>query len=262
MLRKASAAVPKSNGPVPQQEEFGSDESKLVDVYRIFKERFDRRDRKLKKLSDEMRVMSQRVSSLEQDARQPRLAMEADGQAKTNTRERTEGAATAGQAKHGYNSCSTDRVALDPMCSTSFGDDYTGPPAPPCSGKNTLVDNGAAAPKSSLPSLKMRSPSAAGGLVPTSETSTATKITLKQPPLWLYLTEETNLRTLTPCVSCNSSFFQKINLPSAPCCRKVIETKTGENGMLILAVQGRLHACPFWGSWRALLCGEVHVRAG
>ena len=26
--------------------------------------------------------------------------------------------------------------------------------------------------------------------------------------------------------------------------------------------QGRLRTCPFLGSWRALLCGEVHVRAG
>ena len=26
--------------------------------------------------------------------------------------------------------------------------------------------------------------------------------------------------------------------------------------------QGRLRACPFLGSWRVLLCVEVHVRAG
>ena len=39
--------------------------------------------------------MDQRLTSLEQDARQPRLAMEADGLADTKTRERTEGAATA-----------------------------------------------------------------------------------------------------------------------------------------------------------------------
>ena len=25
--------------------------------------------------------------------------------------------------------------------------------------------------------------------------------------------------------------------------------------------EGRLRACPFLGKWRALLCGEVHVRA-
>ena len=26
--------------------------------------------------------------------------------------------------------------------------------------------------------------------------------------------------------------------------------------------QGRFRGCPFLGTWRALLCGEVHVRAG
>ena len=79
MQWKESEAVPESNGPDPQQQELGSDEPTLADAYRMIKERFDRWERKLKKLSDEMRVMSQRVTSLEQDARQPRLAMEADG---------------------------------------------------------------------------------------------------------------------------------------------------------------------------------------
>ena len=88
----------------------------------MIEERFDRWERKLKKLSDEMRVMSQRVTSLEQDARQPRLAMEANGQADTKTRECTEGAATAVQVMHG-DSCSATRVDPNPMCSTSFGDD-------------------------------------------------------------------------------------------------------------------------------------------
>ena len=32
-------------------------------------------------------------------------------------------------------------------------------------------------------------------------------------------------------------------------------------GSLILAVLGRLRACPFMGTWRALLCGEV-MRVG
>ena len=112
MLRKESKAVPQSNGPVPQQEEFGSGEPTLVDVYRMFKERFDRWDRKLERRSDEIRVMSQRVSSLEQDARQPRLAMEADEQADTKTGKRTEGAAMAVQAMHG-DSCSATRIDPD-----------------------------------------------------------------------------------------------------------------------------------------------------
>ena len=97
--------------------------------------------------------MDQRVSSLEQDAWQPRFAMETDGQAETKTRERTEGAATAVQAMHG-DSYSATLVYPDPMCSTSFGDDCTGPSAPPYSGENALVDNGAVAPKSCLLSLE------------------------------------------------------------------------------------------------------------
>ena len=120
--------------------------------------------------------------------------MEADGPAKTKTSEHTEGAATAVQAMHG-DSCSADRVNPDPMCSTSFGDDCTGPPAPLCSGENALVDNGAAAPKFCLPSLKMRSPTAAGGLLPTGEASIATMTTDNQPPLRLYSTKETNSKT-------------------------------------------------------------------
>ena len=41
MPRKESEAVPERNGPVPQQEEFGSGEPTLADVYRLFVERFD-----------------------------------------------------------------------------------------------------------------------------------------------------------------------------------------------------------------------------
>ena len=78
--------------------------------------------------------------------------MEADGPANMKTRERTEGAATAVQAKHG-GSCSAHRVDLDPICSTSFGDDCTRPPALSCSGEDALVDNGAAVPKPYLPIL-------------------------------------------------------------------------------------------------------------
>ena len=80
MPRMENRAVPEGNGLVPQQEEFGSGKPTLADFYRLFDKKNDRSGRKLEKLSDEMRVMSQRVSSLEQDARQSRLAMEVDGQ--------------------------------------------------------------------------------------------------------------------------------------------------------------------------------------
>ena len=97
----------------------------------------------------EMRGTSQCLASLKHDARQPRLATEADVQAGTKTRERTWGAATAVQAMH-EDSCSANRVDPDPMCSTSFGDDCTGSPAFPCSREDAMVENGAVAPKSCL----------------------------------------------------------------------------------------------------------------
>ena len=40
------------------------------------------------------KLLEQHLTSLEQEAWQPRLAMEADGHANTKTRERTEGTAT------------------------------------------------------------------------------------------------------------------------------------------------------------------------
>ena len=92
--------------------------------------------------------------------------MEANGQAETKTRERTEGAATAVQAMYG-NICFVNRVDPDPMCSISFGDNCTGRPALPCLRENALVDNDTAALKSCLPPLKMRTTTAAGGLLST-----------------------------------------------------------------------------------------------
>ena len=104
---------------------------------------------------------------------------EGSGQADTKTRERTEGAAKAVQAMHG-DSCSASRVDPDPMCSTSFGGDSTGPPALPCSRDDALVGNGAAAPKSCFLPLEMRSLTAANRLLPAGMTPTATRTTFHQ----------------------------------------------------------------------------------
>ena len=90
MPRKESEVVPEGNGPVPQEEKFGSGELTLADLFRFFYERldirlkimescFDRWDRKLDEMAKYWRNMDQRVASLERDARQPRLAMGADG---------------------------------------------------------------------------------------------------------------------------------------------------------------------------------------
>ena len=88
-----------------------------MNIYRLLEERFDRRlkimkscfDQQEKKLNEliEMRGISQRLASLEHDARKSRLAMKADVQVDTKTRERTEGAATAVQVMHG-DICSTN----------------------------------------------------------------------------------------------------------------------------------------------------------
>ena len=193
MPRKESKPVPEGNdGPVRQQEEFGSGQLTLAGVYRLFKQRFDQSDsycdrmknhfdqlKKLDEMAEEMRVVGQRVSSLEQDVRQPRLAMVGNGQADTKTHGRTEGTATAVQAMHG-DSGSAHWVDPNPMCSTSFGGDCIGPPALPCSEDDALVGKGTAAPKSCLSPLEMLSPTAAGGLLPAGKTSTATKTTFHQ----------------------------------------------------------------------------------
>ena len=112
----------KENDPVPQQEEFGSGQPKLADVYRPSNESFDRQmkshfeqlEKKFDELKVMMRLLEQHLASQEQDARQPRLAMEADGPANMKTRERTEGAATAVQAMYG-DSCTAQRVQDGPM---------------------------------------------------------------------------------------------------------------------------------------------------
>ena len=49
----------------------------------------------LREFREELRSMDQHLAGLEQDARQPRLAIGADGLLDTNARERTEGAAKA-----------------------------------------------------------------------------------------------------------------------------------------------------------------------
>ena len=266
MPRNESEAVPEGNSPDPQQETFVSGEPTLADVYRVFEKGlkkiniyFDRWNRKLDEISDEKRSMDKHVTSLEQDARQPSLAMEADGPANTKARERTEGAATAIQAMRG-DSFSARRVEPGPKTNSTNAGMMAKPPALPCR-DDVLIENGDASPKSCLLFLEIRSPSAADGLFPTGEASTATRTTFNQPPLWFYSTEETDSKTNWSIwilyVSYDSSF-----LPVTHSYRMVIETKSGENRTFNPGgSQGRLRACPFLGSWRALLCGEV-MRAG
>ena len=96
MPRKENRAVPEGNDHVPQQEEFGSGQPTLADVYRMMEELFNKLHRYLdsikryfdqqeKKLDGFMEMVDQRVANLEQDTRQPRLVMEEDGPADTKT---------------------------------------------------------------------------------------------------------------------------------------------------------------------------------
>ena len=98
-------------------------------------------DKVFEELTEKMRRAKQRLASLEQKARQPRLAMKADVTAGKKTRERVEGAAAAVQAKHG-DSCSAQ---VGTTTSTSFGM-KSKPPALP-RWDDVLVDKGAVAPK-------------------------------------------------------------------------------------------------------------------
>ena len=184
------------NGPVPQQEEFGSGQPKLGDVYRPFDESFDRGmkshfeqlEKKFDEIKELMRRLEQQLTSQEKDAWQPRLAMEADGPANTKTRKRTEGVATAVQAMHGGSSA--QKVQDGPKTSISFCVKAE-PPDLPCR-DDILVEGGDAAPTSCLPSLEMRTTTAAGGLVPIGKTCTATETTSNGSLLRFYATEETN----------------------------------------------------------------------
>ena len=217
-------------------------------------------DGQASQLSEEMK-MDQHLARLEQDARQSRLAMEADGQASTKTHERTEGAATEAQPMRGDCS-SARRVKPGPTNSTSFGMKAE-PLAFPCR-DDSVVECGAAAFKSCLPSMEMRTSTAAGGLAPTGDASKASETTLNEPPLRFCLTEETDLkaensRTSIPSASYDSSsVFQERNLSATPYCRRVVDTKSGQNRTFDPGgSRGHLRACPFLGLWRALVCGEV-----
>ena len=222
---------------------------------------FDRWDRKLDEISD------QHVTSLVHGARQPRLAMEAGGQANTKTRESTEGAPTAVQATRG-DGFSARRVEIGPNTNlTSFGVKAE-PPALPCR-DDVVVECGAAVSESCLPSMEMRPSTAAGGLVHTGEASKATETDNNQRPLQLCSTEvrdhmQANCKktSISSASNDSSGVFQERNLSATPYCRRVVDTKSRQNRTFNPGgSQGHLRACSFSGPCRALVCGEV-LRAG
>ena len=260
MLRKASEAVSEGNVPIPQQEEHGSGQPTLADAYRRIKLRASH-------FEEQTELLEKRLTRLEHGARQPRLAMEADGPANTKTHEGTDGAAIVVQAMRGDSCTAAQKVQDEPKTSITFGAEDE-PPDLPCR-EDVLVEGGDAAPVSCLPSLEMHSPTAAGGLVPTGEASTATETTSNEPLLRFYATEEMNTEddskeknswTSVPSASYDSSSFWR--LFAAPYCYRVVESKSRQNRTFDPGGSpGHLRACPFLGSWRALVCGEV-IRAG
>ena len=100
----------------------------------------------------------------------------------------------------------------------------------------------------------MRSPTAAGGLVPTGEASTASETTSNEPLLRFYATEEMNPEddskekkswTSIPSASYDRSSFWR--LFAAPYCYRVVELNQGKIGHLIQAVH-KVTSAPahFW----------------
>ena len=181
MPRNWSKAVPEGNGPIPHQDEFGPDQPTSADVYRRFEEMFDRQLNQMKSYFDEftekMRETRQRSASLEQDAQQSRLVMEADVTSDKKTRKRTESAAAAERVISGDNSPA--QVDTDAIRSTSFG--MKSEPLALSRRDDVLVDRGVAAPRSCLSPVEMRTLTAAGGLLPVGIASTAMRIIFPRP---------------------------------------------------------------------------------
>ena len=137
------------------------------------------------------------------------------------------------------------------------------PPVLPCR-DDSVVECGAAAFESCLPSMEVRPSTATGGLVPTGDASKASETTLNEPPLRFCLTEETDLKaknswTSVPSASYDSSsVYHERNLSATLYCRKVVDTKSGQSRTFDPGgSRDHLRACPFLGSWRALVGGEV-----
>ena len=189
-----------------------------------------------------MKAAKQRLAGLEQEARPPRLAMEADVPIDINTRKLMEKVSTKRVISGDSSSVQVD---TDPMCLISFGDDSIGPRALPSTRDGALVDNGAAAPKPCLSPAEIRTQIAAGGLLPTGTASTAMG-TIFPRPFFSWSLGETNKRT------------SRISNQLTPFWRRVIQTKSRQT--LVLDPGGstsRLRAFPPLGTWRALLFGEV-----
>ena len=82
MLRKQSKAVPEGNGLTPQDAYVMLGELAPEELRRVMSETIGKA---LKEFKEDVRRINQRLAIVEHDARQPRLAMEADVTADKNT---------------------------------------------------------------------------------------------------------------------------------------------------------------------------------
>ena len=162
MPRKWSKAIPKGNSPVPR-DEVGPDQPTITDFYRMVEEFPDKSNRNMDELTEERRWIRQHSAHLEQEAQQPRLAMEEDVKSDTKTRKRSMEGTTVDQAKH-KDSCSAESVQVGPTSSINFGMKAEPPALPRRDG--VLVNRGAAAPQSCLSPVEIRTLTAAGDLLP------------------------------------------------------------------------------------------------
>ena len=124
-------------------------------------------------------MTKQRSAGLEHEARQPRLAMEADVEPDIKTHKRTDGASAANRVRN--RDSSSARVDDGPTSLTSLGM-LAQPPAPETLIGDTLVNKDAETPKPHLPPMEVRKlSSAAGGLLPTSTVATAMRVIFPRP---------------------------------------------------------------------------------
>ena len=127
-----------------------------------------------------------------------------------------------------------------------------GPPALPCR-DNRVVESGAAAFESCLSSMEMRPSTAAGGLDPTGEASKASETTSNL----LDRGDKNSWTSISSASYDSSSVLQERNLSATPFWRRVVDAKSRQNRTSDPGgSRGHLRACPFLGSWHALVCGD------
>ena len=233
MSRKKSKVVPVGNDPVPQDTS-GIGRITIEEIRPIISEALDKSFDELEKTLDRMsestdrmwRAIDQRLVDLELDARQPRLATEADIPTDKNTRKLAEDA-VADQVKHG-DSCSAKRVNAGPTNSTSFGMTAEPPTLP--RRDDVLVNKGAE---------ERILPYAAGGLLLSFPDRFFLGISVKRPKKY-------KLDKQTACPSLlEEGYSNKIKANSGVRSWRLYRSSTS------LPVLGRLARVALWGGLRS-----------